>query len=239
MDVADLAVLQGLVFVIGYAHADVANRLADLQEADRIRIALGRVFVRLADLQAVAVHENPRILAAQLRKRHRQGCFCESVDREHGRALQAERRHCVEELLAQVPGDRFGAVQDQFDGRQVEPLDAFAREQLEEVLVAEIGRAQLRGSKFRRFLHPQQRPAHEDVGIHDGVVHACSHGAQVIADQAHVMGERHPAQAALIFVPLDAFVDRLDIGGQVIVGQADALRVARGTRRILDEGDAG
>ncbi len=85
----------------------------------------------------------------------------------------------------------------------------------EEVLVSKIRRTELRRPVLARLAHPKQRPAHEQSRVHDSVLHAGRQHAQVEADEAHVVRERHPAQAPVIRIPLGAFDDRANIRGQV------------------------
>ncbi len=191
--------------------------------------------IGIANAQAVAVDGNARILGAGNGQRDADRRFGQSVDRVHRGSFQAMRRECREKLLAQLPGNRLGAVEYQLDAGQVEVGQALALKQLQKMLVAEIRRTQLRGAQLVGLAHPEQRSPDEHAGIHDRMIHADAEHAQVIADQAHVVRQRHPAQALVVLVPAGPLDDGANIGAQVPVRQHDAFRVARRTRRVLDE----
>ncbi len=105
------------------------------------------------------------------------------------------------------------------------------------MLVTEVRRTQLRRAQFGCLEHPEQRPPDEDVGVHDGMTHARSQHAQVITDKTHVVGERHPAEARVIFGPFKALDDCADVHAKIGMRQANTFRVTRRTGRVLDECD--
>ena len=147
------------------------------------------------------------------------------------------RRKRLEKLLAQGIGNGLGAVHYQLDAGQVEVRQALAFEQLQEMLVTEVRRTQLRRLEFGRLDHPQQRPPNEHVRVHDRVVHSGGQHAQVKADQSHVVRERHPAQSLIVGIPVGALDDSADVDAEVTVGKADPFGIARGAGRVLNERD--
>ena len=94
------------------------------------------------------------------------------------------------------------------------------------MFVTKIGRTELGRPQFVRFQHPQQRPPHERIGVHNRVIHAGTHYAEVVTNQAHVVRQRHPAQALVILGPACSFYDGANIYTQVAVCQADPFGIA-------------
>ena len=103
------------------------------------------------------------------------------------------------------------------------------------MLVAEVWRTQLCCSQLAGLAHPQQRSPYEDVGIHDGMVHARGQYAKVVANQSHIVGQGHPAKGLVIITPVGALNDGANINAQVPMRKNHAFRVAGGPRRVLDK----
>ncbi len=103
------------------------------------------------------------------------------------------------------------------------------------MLVAEVRGTQLGGLQLAGLQHPQERASHEYIGVHDRVIHAGGQHAQVVADQSHIVSQRHPAEAAIVIDPAGRLDDRAHVCTQVGMRQAHALRVAGRPGRVLDE----
>ena len=56
------------------------------------------------------------------------------------------------------------------------------------------------------------------------------------ADEAHVVGQRHPRQGDFMFAEIRAGADGIDVGQHVGMGQHHAFGVASRAGRELDEG---
>ena len=70
---------------------------------------------------------------------------------------------------------------------------------------------------------PQQRATHEQLGGHQVCVHAIGEHHQMEADKPHVVRQRHPRQAGVVFVEAGGLRGAVDVGNEVGVGQHDAL----------------
>ena len=67
------------------------------------------------------------------------------------------------------------------------------------------------------------------------MIHAGRHDAQMIADQAHIVSQWHPAQTLVILHPLRRLDNGANIRAQIAVRQTDTFRVTRRARRVLNE----
>ena len=86
------------------------------------------------------MHDNARVFVARIANRDTDCRLGKPVNRKHRRPLQTVRCERRQELLTQVVGDRLRAVEDELDTGQVGTVgQSFALEQLEEVLVTEVG----------------------------------------------------------------------------------------------------
>ncbi len=112
-------------------------------------------------------------------------------------------------------------------------------EHLQVMSVAEIRRAQEGRAHARGEGEPQQRPADEQLGRHEVRVHAVGEHEEVKADQAHVVGERHPRQAHVVLGEARRLGRAVSVGEDVAVGEHDALRLAGRAGGELDESDVG
>ena len=235
--VADGAVRERAPIGGGDADLGARNRLAHRHQRQRILTVRRHRTGRRADAERMAV-EGPRPIAG-LRRREAlcERRFGQAVDGEHRRLAQAVRLHARHELVAEVHRDRFGTVVDQADFGQVGVGEGTLTEHLEVMAVAEVRRARDRRAVAAGEGRPQQRPPDEQIRRHVIDLHAVAEHEQVKADQAHVVGERHPAQRDILRREARYAAGARAVGEDVAVGQDDALRLARRARRELDEGD--
>src|SRR5256885_2262469 len=94
--------------------------------------------------------------SAHLREAHPNGGFRESVHGIHRIARELRRRETREELVAQLQGNRLGAIENEAYGRQVQALDRPVAQYPEVMLVAEVWRAQERGAHPGSEREPQR-----------------------------------------------------------------------------------
>src|SRR5579885_385513 len=167
---------------------------------------------------------------------HGERGFGEAIHRIHGVARQPRGREPGQELLAELHRDRLRTVEDEPDARAVQPFDRPLTEDLEIVLVAKVGRAEDGGANTARERQPEERPADEELRRHEVRVHAAVEHDEMEADQAHVMGERHPGKTDVLRTEARRG-DRAPRGGNdVAVRQNHALGLAGGAGGELDEG---
>ena len=162
--------------------------------------------------------------------------LCQTIDRKQGGALESRGREAAEKFFAQFDADRFGAVEDQPDARQIEIIQRACAQHLEAMPVAEVGRAQHARAHLGGELQPQQRAADEQVRGHQMRRQAVGEHHQMKADQAHVMRQRHPRQADVILTNIDRGADAGDVGHQIGVREHHALGMAGRAGGELDEG---
>ena len=201
MDVPDLPLRPWHIIVSAYPQAAVGNGTADAHQRHGIG-STARKELRLgARRHAVAIQTDRLQGGAHGRKAHRERGLCQPVDREHRLGSQLRGPQALEELLAELHRDRLRAVEDEPHARQIEIKVGHRAlaEHLQVMPVAEIGRAQ-NGRLFARGEgEPQERPAHEELGGHQMAVDAIGEHEDVKADQSHVVRERHPRKAHVVF----------------------------------------
>ena len=85
-------------------------------------------------------------------------------------------------------------------GGQVEAIDRAVAQHFQIMPIAEIRRAQDGGADTRGERQPQQGPPDEQLRRHEVGMYARREHHDMKADEAHVMSERHPGQAAVFVV---------------------------------------
>ncbi len=139
MHVADLTLRQLLVIVPGDTHAAVGNRGALGDQHHGVPIGRCDELNGVADIHAVTVEGDRPQRRSHFREADRERGFRESVDGIHCVARQLCRRQARQEFIAEVDGDRLGAVEDHPHGRQIEPVDRPVAQHLQIVFVTEVG----------------------------------------------------------------------------------------------------
>ena len=170
------------------------------------------------------------------REGHRQRGLGEPVDREDGGPREAGRGEAVEELPGERQGDGLGPVHDEPHPGEVEAVgDPLAVDGLQGVPVPEVRRGEDRRPEGGRVLQPDQRRAREGRRGHEHLVRAAEQRREVEAHEAHVVGERHPAERAVPRPQPDAVTDGPQVGQGLAVPDDHALRGAGGAGAELHE----
>lgn len=193
LQVAHGASRQRTVFVISHTQLTIADWRAHHHEFKARRSRRSDRDRYLPDGKRRALDGDRMTGLPGLRHADGQAGLRESVHREHRRGRQTEAAHFMHEALAKRDGNRFRAIEQQSHFGEIQSVEAPGFVELQEVLVAEIGRAEQRGPDSAGFLKPQQGTATEQPRVHDGVLDVRGKHAEVKADQSHVVRERHPA----------------------------------------------
>ena len=84
---------------------------------------------------------------------------------------------------------------------------------------------------------PQERAAHEEFRRHQVAVHPIGEHEDVKADETHVVRQRHPRDADVVFGEVRHLGRAAGVCENVVMRQHDALGLAGGAGGELDEGD--
>ena len=237
LDVSHDAIRHDRCLIVRDAKPDVLEGAADLHQPRRLDIARIDDSGRRTDRERFTIHRHHVNAAFGTSKTDGNRRLRKPVDREHGRRPQPAGGQGSCELFAKVGRDGLGTVQDEPHPREFHAVGLGVIERTQEMAVAEVGGAQDGRALFRRLLHPQQGPAHEDLGRHEVLIVSERKRSQVESDQAHVVGERHPRQGDVARCRDRALVDRVEIRGDVPVRELDALRAAGRSGGELDHRD--
>ena len=147
----------------------------------------------------------------------RQAGFSHAVGWAHGPGRQPEARHLGAETTHHLRRDRFGAIVEQAQTRQVQAVGGSAGQLVEHVLEPEIGAAADAGAVQAHLAQPGQRVGDEMGRRHPDLGHAHIQRYQVKTDQAHVMEIGHPGDRAFLATHGRGFGNLAHIAQQVAV----------------------
>ena len=114
-NVPDLPVRRPARAVIRDAQFGVRNHSSHAHQFDGVARIGGIDLDARSDAELVPIGADPPIVGAELRERHRETGFRESIHRIHGTVLESGVGERLHEFVAQLHRDRLGAVVDRAD----------------------------------------------------------------------------------------------------------------------------
>ena len=159
----------------------------------------------------------------------------QAVDRVHRLGGEARRGEARAEGRAGCGVDLVGADEHPPHTAQVQALQLARLEPRQAELEREGGRGEQGRAQPAGGVQPARRPADEVPRAEQELVDPQVERDQVKADQAHVVGQRDPAQREVPAAELRGAGDPVEVRDHVAVAEFDAPRVCGGARRELDQ----
>ena len=237
-DFADVAVREEEAGVdVADAELVVGDGAADGDEGDGLWVGFGDLGGDVFGGEEVAVDAVEAGRVGGVGEGDGQGGFGEAVDGVEGLPSEAEGGEATEESFDRAVIDGFAAVEGQAKVSEVEVLEGVIGEFVGGDGVGEVGSGGEGGLELGEGSEPGDGVHDELHGAHQvggGVEEDTEEGA---ADQAHVVVEGEPGDAAILGGEVGGQGAGAEVRDEVAVGDDDAFGGARAARGVLKVGD--